>query len=83
MSEITDNPEKNRYELSVDGHLSIAEYRREENRLIITHVFVPPELRGRGVAAQVMAGVVADAKAKNLTIVPVCPYAVSYLQRHA
>ncbi len=82
MSQVTNNPEKNRYELEVDGHLSIADYRLEDNRLIITHVEVPEALRGRGVAAQVMQGVAADAKGRGLAIFPVCPYAASYLKKH-
>lgn len=79
---VKNNPEKNRYELTVDGHLAIADYRFEGNKLAITHVEVPEALRGRGVAAQVMAGVVADAAARGLTIVPVCPYAAAYLKKH-
>ena len=80
---VTNNISKNRYELEVEGHLAIADYRMEEGgRMAITHVFVPEELRGKGVAAQVMKGVVDDAKARGLTIVPICPYAASYLKRN-
>jgi predicted GNAT family acetyltransferase len=82
MSDVTNNTAQSRYELLTEGHLSIADYHRQENKLIITHVEVPEALRGQGVAAKLMAGVVADAKAKNLAIVPVCPYAVSYLKKH-
>jgi uncharacterized protein len=82
MSSITNNQAASRYELVTDGHLSVAEYRRDGSKCIITHVEVPPELRGRGVAAQLMQGVVEDARQHGLTLVPVCSYAVAYLQRH-
>jgi len=82
MPNITNNPSASRYELLTDGHLSIADYKREGNRLLITHVEVPEALRGGGIAAQLMAGVVADAKASHLTLVPVCPYAIAYLKKH-
>lgn len=82
MVQVINNTANKRYELAVGGHLALADYRLEGDRLSITHVFVPEELRGQGVAAQVMAGVVTDAKARSLTIVPVCPYAASYLKRH-
>lgn len=82
MAEVTDNTEKNRYELLVDGHLSIADYYKKDNVIAITHVEVPPALRGKGVAAQLMAGVVVDANAKKLRISPICPYAVTYLQKN-
>lgn len=77
------NTAQNRYELDVDGHLAIAEYRLEGDKLAVTHVFVPPELRGRGVAAKVMDGVLADAKARGLSIVPICSYAAAYMERLA
>lgn len=80
---VTDNPVKNRYELDVSGALAIAEYRLDGNKIIITHVEVPESLRGQGVAAKVMEGVVADASRRGLAIVPVCPYAASYMKRQA
>lgn len=75
------NTAENRYELMTDGHMSIAEYQLQGNQLSINHVFVPEELRGRGVAAKVMEGVVADATSRGLAIVPVCSYAAAYMQR--
>jgi predicted GNAT family acetyltransferase len=68
--------------MEVDGHLAIADYHMNGNRMEITHVEVPEALRGGGVAAKLMAGVVDDAKARALTIVPICSYAVAYLKKH-
>jgi predicted GNAT family acetyltransferase len=79
---ITDNCDASRYEMQVEGHLAIADYRLEGSKLYVTHVMVPPELRGGGVAAKLMAGVVADATQRGLEIVPICSYAASYLQRN-
>lgn len=77
----TNNILQNRYELEIEGQLAIVNYRLEGDRISITHVFVPETLRGRGVAADIMDGVVADAKKRGLVIVPVCSYAQSYLER--
>lgn len=79
---VTNNKAQNRYELAVGGHVSFADYLLEGNTLTITHVFVPGELRGQGVAAKVMEGVIADAQAHNYHIVPVCSYAATYMTRH-
>jgi len=79
---ITNNTEKKRYELSVEDHLAVADYALDNNNLTINRVFVPEELRGKGVAGKVMEAVVADAKARSLTIIPVCSYAESYMKRH-
>lgn len=79
---VTNNIANSRYELITDGHVSVAEYRLEGERLVITHVGVPEALRGRGIAAEVMKGVVEDAQGRGLTIVPVCSYAAAYLKRN-
>lgn len=79
---LINNPNQNRYELEVDGYLAVADYQLDGDKLAITCVFVPEELRGKGVAAQVMKVVVEDANAKKLSIVPVCSYAASYLERN-
>lgn len=78
---VSNNTNESRYEIITDGHVSFAAYRLEGNKLVIDHVFVPNELRGQGMAATIMEGVVADAKARGLTIVPVCSYAAAYMQR--
>lgn len=79
---VVNNEAANRYELVTDGHVSVADYVLEGNTLTITHVGVPEALRGRGIAAQVMDGVAADASARGLHIVPVCSYAATYMARH-
>lgn len=82
MTAIKNNTSQNRYELEVEGHQAVADYMLSGKMLSIMRVFVPEELRGKGVAAEVMKGVVEDAKANGLSIVPVCSYAVTYLARN-
>lgn len=78
---ITNNTQVSRYELMTDGHMSVAEYTLDGQNISINHVEVPDALRGRGIAAQVMAGVVEDARKRGLTIIPVCSYAATYMER--
>lgn len=78
---IYNNTEASRYELEVESQIAVADYRLDGSNLIINRVYVPNELRGKGVAAQVMQAVVKDAKQRGLTIVPVCSYAAAYLER--
>ena len=82
MIPVKDNVLDRRYELQVDGMLAVADYQLEAGKMHITHVIVPPELRGGGVAATLMAGVVEDAKKRGLEIIPICSYAASYLRRN-
>ena len=78
---ITNNAQQNRYELLTEGHVSVVDYQLQGSTLIITHVGVPPELRGRGVAAELMKGVVEDAQRRGLTIEPLCSYAAAYISK--
>ncbi|MEJ0061363.1 MAG: GNAT family N-acetyltransferase [Terricaulis sp.] len=83
MDEVQDNKKAGRYELQLDGDVAFAEYREGADGVrAITHVETPEHLRGRGVAAKLMDGVVADARARNYKLRPVCPYAVVYFKRY-
>ncbi|HXQ15431.1 MAG TPA: GNAT family N-acetyltransferase [Caulobacteraceae bacterium] len=82
MAEVHDNPSRQRFEMVEQGQTVFADYRRDGRRLIIDHVEAPISLRGTGAAGRFMEGLVAAAKAEGSTIVPVCSYAVAWLQRH-
>ncbi len=49
---------------------------------IATHTFVPSEMRGRGVALQLVEALVADAREQGFTIVPQCSYVDAQFRRH-
>jgi predicted GNAT family acetyltransferase len=82
MNEVRDNPDKKRYELAVDGGLVFSDYIRQGDKLLITHTETPPELQGRGLAGQLVRGMLTDVRAKGLKIVPLCSYIVDYFNRH-
>lgn len=83
MSDVKNNPAKNRYELEVDGHIAFADYRLDGKVLTIPHVEAPPVLRGTGAAGNLMQGVMEIARAEGFKVVPVCGYAASWIRRHA
>ena len=79
---VIDNPALQRFELTVGDQVAFAEYRRRPGLLIITHVETPVSLRGGGVAARVMKGVLEQARASGTKVAPLCPYAEAYIRRH-
>ena len=79
---VTDNPAKARFELEEEGHTAFANYRLDGSTMTIPYVESPVALRGKGTAGRLLEGVVAQARAKNLQIVPVCGYAAAWFQRH-
>lgn len=80
--EIRDNAALNRYELPVDGEMAIVTYNLSPPNLMITETLVPERLEGQGIASRLTKHVLSDAKARDLLILPVCPFFSAYLQKH-
>ena len=70
-----------RYELDQDGETAYADYRMAGQRMYIDYVYSPPVLRGTGASGRLMAALAADARAKGLTVTPICGYAAAWLRR--
>ncbi len=80
--QVTDNQPESRFELRVDGLLAELPYRRNGNRLVLIHTEVPEELEGRGLGGALVMAAVDRAAREGLTVVPLCPFARGWLQRH-
>lgn len=52
------------------------------SRIVLEHTEVSPAMRGRGVAASLARAALEYARANELTVIPVCPFVISYLARH-
>ena len=76
------NPAASRYEADIDGHLAVAEYLLEDDRMIFTHTFVPPELRGRGVAEKLVRTALEDARQAGKKVVPQCSFVAVFIRRN-
>jgi predicted GNAT family acetyltransferase len=79
---VTDNRSESRFELAADGALSVLIYRRRADRLVLVHTDVPESLGGRGVAGMLVQAAVDRAAGEGLTVVPLCPFARKWLERH-
>lgn len=90
MSDVTisrsDGDSRGAYHAEVAGHDERGEltYRKEAGGsvLVADHTFVPPELRGQGVAAKMVEALVADAREAGHRIRPLCSYVVTAFRRH-
>ncbi|MCR6656389.1 MAG: N-acetyltransferase [Opitutus sp.] len=77
------NTAAQRYEATVDGFLAECDYVREGGRLVLTHTYVPPEMRGRGIAEVLVRAALDDARAEGSKVVPACSYVATFIKRHA
>ncbi len=81
-AQVTDNQEASRFEITEDGSLAELIYRRRADRLVLVHTGVPKALGGRGIGGQLVQAALRRAAAEGLTVVPLCPFARSWLERH-
>ncbi|RZJ01508.1 MAG: N-acetyltransferase [Brevundimonas sp.] len=79
---ITDNADRSRYELPVEGDVAVVTYNLSPPNLMITETLVPQALEGRGIASRLALHVIEDARARRLLILPVCPFFSAYFQKH-
>ena len=79
---VVDNAGKRRFELTEQGLVAFATYRLDQGRVVIPHVETPPALRGHGVAGRLMTGLLEIIRERGQKVVPLCPYAVAFLERH-
>jgi uncharacterized protein len=80
--EVTDDRAHDRFVLQEDGFEAELLYRRHGERLELIHTGVPDELGGRGIGGRLVTAAVDRARAEGWTLVPFCPFARGWLQRH-
>jgi uncharacterized protein len=79
---VTDNAEASRLEATTGGQRAELVYRRRADRLVLIHTEVPEALEGHGLGGQLVRAALDLAEAQDLTVVPLCPFARGWLERH-
>jgi hypothetical protein len=81
--DVVDNGAASRFEVEA-APAPVAElvYRRAGDRLVLVHTGVPDELAGRGIGGLLVTAAIDYAKRNGLTVVPRCPFARDWLERH-
>lgn len=82
MSDLIHDPIRHRFTTEVDGHEAELVYVPEAGAIAIVHTGVPPEIGGRGIAAELMKAALDFARAAGLKVAPRCSYAAAYMKRH-
>ena len=83
MTDVQHRPDRSRFEAVVDGTTAYLSYERGPTAVAMTHTIVPPEIGGRGIAADLTRTAVDWAQEQGLQVDPRCSYVRSWLAKHA
>ena len=80
---VSDNPERHRFEVQVDGELAgFAVYRLSGSEMTLTHTEVDDAYEGQGLAGQLARAALDAARRNGARIVPQCAFIAAYIERH-
>lgn len=81
---VRDNPAQRRFELRVDDQLAgIVDYYLDTDRIVLTHTEVEQAYAGRGLGKTLVSSVLDQVAARDLWVVPRCPYVRNVIVRDA
>jgi phosphotransferase system enzyme I (PtsI) len=80
---VTHNARLQQFEAQIgDAPLAFLSYIHEGKRVILDHTFVPDELRGRGMAANLVRTALNEARKSRWQIVPCCAYVAKFIEQN-
>jgi predicted GNAT family acetyltransferase len=77
------NREANRFEITVDGHRAVLDYRLKGDTIIFTHTGVPPAIGGRGLGSKLVKTGLDYARENDLRVKSLCWFVNKYIRSHA
>lgn len=82
MSEVINDKQGSRFILNVDGDEVYVSYTEDKQTIDLYSTYTPPQLRGKGLASQVVVFALEYAKVKKLKVLPNCWYVRLVLNKH-
>ncbi len=79
---VVHNTTAKRFEITLNSKTAYSKYQLGGGKIIIGHTEVPEELEGRGLASRIVSTALDYARAQNLKVLPICPFAKSFIGRH-
>jgi predicted GNAT family acetyltransferase len=81
--EVADAPDRERYELSIDGEVvGFTAYRARPGLIAFVHTEVDERLQGQGLADRLIRFALEDARTRGLAVLPFCPFVKGFIERH-
>ena len=81
--EVTDNPDKARFEIVADGELAgFVQYHLRDGEIAFTHTQTDDRFRGHGLGGRLVRESLDQARARHLVVLPYCPFVNSWIASH-
>jgi hypothetical protein len=72
-----------RFALTSGTAVAVLDYREHDSRTLeCYHTFVPPPMRGRGVASRLVEQALRYALEHGISVIPTCPFVAAFIRRH-
>ncbi len=75
-------PQRQRFQLELEGHTAVLEYRMDGETIVFTHTGVPKAIGGRGIGSQLARAGLEYARARGCRVRPLCWFVAGYIERH-
>lgn len=83
VSRVSHHPDRNRYELAVDGELAgHLDLLPGGASVILVHTEVDERFEGQGIGGELVRETILDLDKQGKTVIPTCPFAAAYIKRH-
>ena len=80
--EVRDAAVRHRYEMLLGGEVvGFADYRREADRVVVTHTEVDHERSGEGLGSRLVGALLDDIRQRGEKVVPLCTFVAQFIQR--
>jgi predicted GNAT family acetyltransferase len=80
--EVKNDEKAGKFYATVEGQEARIEYKKSGEVYDLLHTFVPENLRGHGVAEQLVTGALEQIQGQGAKFVPSCPYIQGFLKSH-
>ena len=81
--EVTDNPEKVRFEVRADGEIAgFLDYRLGDGEIALLHAETDSRLRRRGIGGHLVRSSLDSARQRHLAVLPYCPFVRHWIAGH-
>jgi len=81
--EVVDVPEHRRFEARLGSKLvGISQYEIRDRVIALLHTEIDADQEGKGYGSQLARAVLADVRARDMSVIVRCPFLAAYVRRH-